>query len=98
MNIQPLQDRVLVKPLHQEEVKKGGIIIPDTAKEKPQEGEIVASPERGRFRRRRPLGRVDFKGQRRGGAILYRPHRRSRGPHRPNRARSNPDLPGGESF
>ena len=38
MNIQPLQDRVLVKPLHQEEVKKGGIIIPDTAKEKPQEG------------------------------------------------------------
>ena len=43
MNIQPLQDRVLVKPLHQEEVKKGGIIIPDTAKEKPQEGEIVAA-------------------------------------------------------
>ncbi|MGB5105766.1 MAG: co-chaperone GroES [Candidatus Zixiibacteriota bacterium] len=43
MNIQPLQDRVLVKPLHQEEVKKGGIIIPDTAKEKPQEGEIIAA-------------------------------------------------------
>lgn len=43
MNIQPLQDRVLVKPLHQEEVKKGGIIIPDTAKEKPQEGQIVAA-------------------------------------------------------
>lgn len=43
MNIQPLQDRVLVKPLEQEEVKKGGIIIPDTAKEKPQEGEIMAA-------------------------------------------------------
>jgi chaperonin GroES len=43
MNIQPLQDRVLVKPLEQQEVKKGGIIIPDTAKEKPQEGEIMAA-------------------------------------------------------
>ncbi len=43
MNIQPLQDRVLVKPLQQEEVKKGGIIIPDTAKEKPQEGQIMAA-------------------------------------------------------
>jgi chaperonin GroES len=43
MNIQPLQDRVLVKPLEQDEVKKGGIIIPDTAKEKPQEGEIMAA-------------------------------------------------------
>ncbi len=43
MNIQPLQDRVLVKPLQQEEVKKGGIIIPDTAKEKPQEGQVIAA-------------------------------------------------------
>ncbi len=43
MNIQPLQDRVLVKPLQQDEVKKGGIIIPDTAKEKPQEGQVVAA-------------------------------------------------------
>lgn len=42
MKFQPLGDRVLVKPLEQKEVKKGGIIIPDTAKEKPQEGEIVA--------------------------------------------------------
>ena len=42
MNINPLQDRVLVKPLEQTEVKKGGIIIPDTAKEKPQEGEVMA--------------------------------------------------------
>ena len=42
INVKPLADRVLVKPLEEKEVKKGGIIIPDTAKEKPQEGEIVA--------------------------------------------------------
>ena len=41
MKIQPLADRVLVKPLEEQEVKKGGIIIPDTAKEKPQEGKVV---------------------------------------------------------
>ena len=41
-NIRPLGDRVLVRPLEEKEVKKGGIIIPDTAKEKPQEGEVVA--------------------------------------------------------
>lgn len=40
--IKPLGDRVLVKPLEKEVEKKSGIIIPDTAKEKPQEGEIVA--------------------------------------------------------
>jgi chaperonin GroES len=40
--IRPLGDRVLVKPAEAKEVKKGGIIIPDTAKEKPQEGEIIA--------------------------------------------------------
>ncbi|NLO91310.1 MAG: co-chaperone GroES [Elusimicrobia bacterium] len=43
INLQPLGDRVLVKPVEKEEVRKGGIIIPDTAKEKPQEGEIVAA-------------------------------------------------------
>jgi chaperonin GroES len=42
VNIKPLGDRVLVQPLEEKEVKKGGIIIPDTAKEKPQEGQIVA--------------------------------------------------------
>lgn len=42
LNIIPLADRIIVKPLEPKEVKKGGIIIPDTAKEKPQEGEIVA--------------------------------------------------------
>ena len=42
MSVKPLGDRVLVQPIEQDEVKKGGIIIPDTAKEKPQEGKIVA--------------------------------------------------------
>jgi chaperonin GroES len=42
VNVRPLGDRVLVKPLDAAETKKGGIIIPDTAKEKPQEGEVVA--------------------------------------------------------
>ncbi len=40
--LQPLGDRVLVQPIEEEEVKQGGIIIPDTAKEKPQEGKVVA--------------------------------------------------------
>ena len=42
MKIKPLGDRVLVEPIKEEEVKKGGIIIPDTAREKPQEGKVVA--------------------------------------------------------
>ena len=42
MNVKPLGDRVLVQAIEQDEVKKGGIIIPDTAKEKPQEGKIIA--------------------------------------------------------
>ena len=42
MNIHPLGDRVLVKPLEAEAKSKGGIVIPDTAKEKPQEGKVVA--------------------------------------------------------
>ncbi len=42
MNIKPLRDRVIVRRVNEEEKTKGGIIIPDTAKEKPQEGEIVA--------------------------------------------------------
>ncbi|MDR1401117.1 MAG: co-chaperone GroES [Endomicrobium sp.] len=40
--IKPLGEKVLVKPAEVKEVKKGGIIIPDTAKEKPQEGEVIA--------------------------------------------------------
>jgi len=42
MKIRPLQDRVIVKRLEEEEKTKGGIIIPDTAKEKPQEGKVIA--------------------------------------------------------
>jgi len=42
MKIRPLQDRILVKRIAEEETTKGGIIIPDTAKEKPQEGKVVA--------------------------------------------------------
>jgi chaperonin GroES len=42
MNIKPLADRVVVKPAEQTETKSGSIIIPDTAKEKPQQGKIVA--------------------------------------------------------
>ncbi len=42
MNVKPLSDRVLVKPLEAEEKTAGGIIIPENAKEKPQKGEVVA--------------------------------------------------------
>ena len=41
-NIRPLRDRVIVKRIKEEERTKGGLIIPDTAKEKPQEGEVIA--------------------------------------------------------
>jgi len=40
--IQPLGDRIVVKALEKEEVTRGGIVLPDTAKEKPQEGEVIA--------------------------------------------------------
>jgi chaperonin GroES len=42
MKVRPLHDRVLLKRLEQKEMVKGGIIIPDTAKEKPMEGEVIA--------------------------------------------------------
>lgn len=42
MKLRPLGDRILVKSVEPKEVKKGGIIIPDTAKEKPQEAEVIA--------------------------------------------------------
>ena len=54
MKITPLNDRVLVKRIEAKESQKGGIIIPDTAKEKPQEGEVVAVGE----------GKLDEKGTR----------------------------------
>ncbi|HYN38136.1 MAG TPA: co-chaperone GroES [Rhodospirillales bacterium] len=48
MKFRPLHDRVVVKRVEQEEKTKGGIIIPDTAKEKPQEGEVIAVGPGGR--------------------------------------------------
>jgi chaperonin GroES len=42
MSIKPLADRILIKAFEEDEVRKGGIIIPDTAKEKPQMGEVMA--------------------------------------------------------
>ena len=48
MNFRPLHDRVLVRRVEAEEKTAGGIIIPDTAKEKPQEGEVVAVGPGGR--------------------------------------------------
>ena len=54
MKIRPLNDRVLVKRLEEEEKTKGGIIIPDSAKEKPAEGEVIAVGP----------GRLDDKGKR----------------------------------
>jgi chaperonin GroES len=42
VKVQPLADRVVIKPIEREEVTKSGIFIPDTAKEKPQEGEVIA--------------------------------------------------------
>jgi chaperonin GroES len=53
MNIKPLADRVVVEPIEQEEVTTGGIILPETAKEKPQQGKIVAAGP----------GRTDEKGK-----------------------------------
>ena len=42
INLQPMADRILVKPIEKEEMTKSGIYLPDTAKEKPQEGEVLA--------------------------------------------------------
>jgi len=49
INIRPLQDRVILRRIEEGEQVRGGIIIPDTAKEKPQEGEVVAAGE-GKYR------------------------------------------------
>jgi chaperonin GroES len=57
MKVQPLADRILVKRIEEEEIKKGGIIIPDTAKEKPQQAEVVSvgTGRRGDDGKRIPL-------------------------------------------
>ncbi|MDD4923907.1 MAG: co-chaperone GroES [Dehalococcoidales bacterium] len=43
IKLQPLADRVVVKPIEREEMTKGGIVLPDTAKERPMEGEVIAA-------------------------------------------------------
>ena len=43
IKLQPLADRVVVKPIEREEMPKGGIVLPDTAKERPMEGEVIAA-------------------------------------------------------
>ena len=62
VNVTPLHDRVLVRRLEEKETAKGGIIIPDTAKEKPHEGEVMAV--RGRQDRKRQTGPARCKGGR----------------------------------
>ncbi|OGN90880.1 MAG: co-chaperone GroES [Chloroflexi bacterium RBG_13_46_14] len=42
VKLEPMADRMVVKPIEREEITKGGIVLPDTAKEKPQEGEVLA--------------------------------------------------------
>jgi chaperonin GroES len=67
MKIRPLQDRLLLRPLEAEEKTAGGIIIPDSAKEKPQEGEVVATGK-GKVNDDGKLVPLDVK---RGDRVLY---------------------------
>ncbi len=67
MKIRPLHDRVVVRPLESEEKTAGGIIIPDTAKEKPSEGEIVAVGQGARTEE----GRVVPLDVKKGDRIMY---------------------------
>lgn len=60
LNIRPLRDRLIVKRLEEEEKTKGGIIIPDTAKEKPQEGQVVAVGS-GRINEQGKITPIDVK-------------------------------------
>jgi chaperonin GroES len=67
MKIRPLQDRIIVKRIGEEETSKGGIIIPDSAKEKPQEGKVVAVGK-GRIRDDGVLQKLDVK---KGDRVLF---------------------------
>ena len=67
MKIRPLQDRIIVKRIEEEETSKGGIIIPDTAKEKPQEGKVVAVGK-GMIRDDGKLQKLDVK---KGDRVLF---------------------------
>ncbi len=67
MKIRPLQDRIIVKRIEEEGTSKGGIIIPDTAKEKPQEGKVVAVGK-GKIREDGKLQKPDVK---KGDRVLF---------------------------
>ena len=67
MKIRPLQDRILVRRIDEEEKTKGGIIIPDTAKEKPQEGSVIAAGK-GKVSEDGKVRRLDVK---KGDRILF---------------------------
>ena len=74
INVKPLGDRVLVQPLEEKEVKKGDIIIPDTAKEKPQEGTVVAVGT-GQARRQWQEDRIHRQSRRQSPHLQIRGHR-----------------------
>ena len=67
MKIRPLRDRIIVKRIEEEETSKGGIIIPDTAKEKPQEGKVIAVGK-GMIRDDGKLQKLDVK---KGDRVLF---------------------------
>ncbi len=67
MKIRPLQDRIIVKRIDEEETTAGGIIIPDAAKEKPQEGKVIAVGK-GVIRDDGKLQKLDVK---KGGRVLF---------------------------
>jgi len=67
MKLTPLGDRVIVKLLEQEETSKGGIIVPDTAKERPQEGEVIAI---GKGRRAKDGSRIEME-VKKGDRVLF---------------------------
>ena len=67
MQVRPLHDRVLVKRFSEEERSKGGIIIPDTAKEKPIQGEVIAAGQ-GRFTEEGKIRPLDVK---KGDRVLF---------------------------
>ena len=67
MKVRPLQDRVVVKRIQEEEKSKGGIIIPDSAKEKPAEGEVVAVGA-GKINEKGALRKLDVK---KGDRVLF---------------------------
>ena len=67
MNLKPLHDRLIVRPAAPEEITKGGIILPDTAQEKPQQGEVLAVGP-GKFDE---SGKLQAMGVKTGDLVLY---------------------------